>query len=335
MTPPPKKMCSQVKIGTHNGHFHCDEVLACWMLKQLPQYKEATILRSRNPDVYNECDIVVDVGGKYNPDNHRYDHHQKEFTDTMNSLDSSNKWTTKLSSAGLVYFHFGRQVIQTFYKESNEKVLQLLYNKMYHNFIEEVDGVDNGVNQYDGTPRYKVTTTIASRVNSFNPLWNEDDADCKKEEAGFYKAMQAVGEVFEDKINYYLKAWLPARKVVEEAFESRKEVDPSGKIVKLNMSCPWKEHLFDIEQENNVGGEILYVLYPDKGSNWRIQCVPKALDSFTNRKSIRKEWCGVRDKELDALSGIEDCIFVHSGGFIGGNKCFEGALKMAQLSVQI
>ena len=62
--------------------------------------------------------------------------------------------------------------------------------------------------------------------------------------------------------------------------------------------------------------------------------MPKALDSFTNRKSIKKEWCGVRDKELDALSGIEDCIFVHSGGFIGGNKKFEGALKMAQLSVQ-
>ena len=28
-------------IGTHNGHFHCDEVLACSMLKLLPEYKDA------------------------------------------------------------------------------------------------------------------------------------------------------------------------------------------------------------------------------------------------------------------------------------------------------
>ena len=38
-------MSSEKKIGTHNGVFHCDEVLACYMLKKLPQYKDATIVR--------------------------------------------------------------------------------------------------------------------------------------------------------------------------------------------------------------------------------------------------------------------------------------------------
>ena len=46
-------------IGTHDGKFHCDEVLACYMLR------------------IDECDIVVDVGGVYDPSTHRYDHHQK------------------------------------------------------------------------------------------------------------------------------------------------------------------------------------------------------------------------------------------------------------------
>ena len=32
-------------IGTHNGNFHCDEVLACFMLKQLSEYKDAEIVR--------------------------------------------------------------------------------------------------------------------------------------------------------------------------------------------------------------------------------------------------------------------------------------------------
>jgi len=34
-----------VSIGTHNGSFHCDEVLACFMLTSLPEYKEADIIR--------------------------------------------------------------------------------------------------------------------------------------------------------------------------------------------------------------------------------------------------------------------------------------------------
>lgn len=39
------------KIGTHNGMFHCDEALACFMLKLLPEYKDAEIVRSRDPKV--------------------------------------------------------------------------------------------------------------------------------------------------------------------------------------------------------------------------------------------------------------------------------------------
>lgn len=39
------------KIGTHSGVFHCDEALACFMLKQLPEYSEAEIIRTRDMKV--------------------------------------------------------------------------------------------------------------------------------------------------------------------------------------------------------------------------------------------------------------------------------------------
>lgn len=40
---------SQVKsIGTHDGKFHCDEILACFMLKLLPEYADMQIIRSAN-----------------------------------------------------------------------------------------------------------------------------------------------------------------------------------------------------------------------------------------------------------------------------------------------
>lgn len=64
-------------IGTHDGTFHCDEVLACWMLKQIPKYKSASIMRTRDNNLLATCDIVVDVGGVYDPKKSRFDHHQR------------------------------------------------------------------------------------------------------------------------------------------------------------------------------------------------------------------------------------------------------------------
>ncbi len=52
------------------------QVLACTMLKLLPRYRDATIVRSRDPAVLAPCTIVVDVGGEFDPARHRYDHHQ-------------------------------------------------------------------------------------------------------------------------------------------------------------------------------------------------------------------------------------------------------------------
>lgn len=39
------------RIGTHSGCFHCDEALACFMLKQLPEYSNAEIIRTRDKEV--------------------------------------------------------------------------------------------------------------------------------------------------------------------------------------------------------------------------------------------------------------------------------------------
>ena len=37
---------------------------------------------------------------------------------------------------------------------SEEDLLEELFDRMYANFVEEVDAVDNGVSAFDGTPRY-------------------------------------------------------------------------------------------------------------------------------------------------------------------------------------
>nr|ABD63086.1 hypothetical protein 17.t00013 [Asparagus officinalis] len=48
--------------------------------------------------ILDTLDAVLDVGGVYDPDRDRYDHHQKGFTEVL-----EHGFNTKLSSAGLVY----------------------------------------------------------------------------------------------------------------------------------------------------------------------------------------------------------------------------------------
>ena len=35
----------QNSIGTHDGKFHCDEVVGCFMLRQLPEFRDAAVMR--------------------------------------------------------------------------------------------------------------------------------------------------------------------------------------------------------------------------------------------------------------------------------------------------
>ena len=72
----------------------------------------------------------------------------------MKTLCSDKPWMTKLSSAGLVYLHFGHRVIsQILSTKDDDDVTNKIYNKVYENFIEEIDAIDNGISQNDEEPR--------------------------------------------------------------------------------------------------------------------------------------------------------------------------------------
>jgi len=209
-------------IGTHDGTFHCDEVLACYMLKQLPEYRDADIVRTRDATLLDKCDIVVDVGGTFSHETKRYDHHQRSFTDSYHSLVPGKRWTTKLSSAGLVYVHYGQQIVQAIMREtalgiSSEQVEEV-FDRVYDDFIEEIDAVDNGVAQTDEAPRYRVSTTLSKRVGYLNPRWNEENIDISER---FYVAMAMAGAEFRNRIKYYQHGWLPARDLVKKAVDNR------------------------------------------------------------------------------------------------------------------
>lgn len=95
--------------------------------------------------------------------------------------------------------------------------------------------------------------------------------------------------------------------------------------------------------------DIVYKVYQ---YNRRVLFAGKLIDFFINlhtnnepivnesiklqfsRVFLHKNWRGVRDSELENMSGIKGAIFCHASGFIGGNKTREGALDMAVKSIR-
>jgi uncharacterized UPF0160 family protein len=330
-----KRMKVSKMIGTHNGTFHCDEALAVYLLRQTNTFQSADLTRTRDPKILDTCDIVVDVGAVYDAEKLRFDHHQRGFEHVF-----ENGFNTKLSSAGLIYKHFGKEIIANRLNlTSEDPKVELLWLKLYREFIEAIDGHDNGVHQYPAelTPKYRNRTDLSSRVGWLNPAWNQS-VDSKIVDALFEKASKMAGEEFLGRLDYYANAWLPARDIVKAGLQARPAVDSSGHIILFEQFAPWKEHLFELEEELSIteSQRPFYVVYPDETSgNWRVQAVPVSPDSFASRKALPEPWRGVRDEDLSKLTGVPGGIFVHASGFIGGNQTKEGALQMALIATQM
>lgn len=65
-------------------------------------------------------------------------------------------------------FH-GKDALQSILKKHKDHsltddVLDKVYFKVYKSFVEEMDGIDNGVPQFDGEPKYMIQTHLGSRV---------------------------------------------------------------------------------------------------------------------------------------------------------------------------
>jgi hypothetical protein len=63
----------------------------------------------------------------------------------------------------LVYKHYGKEVIGAITGgQLSAETVDVLYSRVYTNFIEHVDGIDNGVSVADGVLRYKVGARCSS-----------------------------------------------------------------------------------------------------------------------------------------------------------------------------
>ena len=332
------------------------------MLRQLPAYGGSVLTRTRKPELLEASDIVVDVGGQY--DGRKwFDHHQRGFDHTF-----SPNHATKLSSAGLVYKHFGKDIIRavaariptgtttddgpdakrqktTTTTELDDATLETIHVKVYEDFVEGIDAQDNGISPYPDASaelKFKPALSLPGMVSHLNPDWNEP-SDPATQDTLFEQASQLVGSYFTARVVRTLSAWLPARSLVRDFITARLDSTSLGEtdrqilVLEGGSYLPWKEHLYDVESAIGREGFVKFVVYYD--GSWRVQAVPIHNGSFVSRVPMPETWRGLRDAALDAKlteEGVFDkagAVFVHAAGFIGGHADQDGALAMARASI--
>jgi uncharacterized UPF0160 family protein len=285
------------KIGTHDGRFHADEVMATAVLKEVFQVE---LTRTRDEKVLDKLDIVYDVGGG------RFDHHGVEKVYREDKIP--------YAASGLIWKEFGRQAVK--YKEPslNEEEVEAVSQFIDRNLIEGIDALDNGI-WIDTTelPLMNISTIISG----FNPNWKSE----KNEDEAFNEAVRVAFSVLDNTIDKRISV-LKAKDIVAKAYNNRK----TKELLILNKYCPYVESLRELDENE----EVLFVIYPRKDS-YAMQTVRK--EDREDKKKLPAAWAGKRDEELAEITGVKDAIFCHTGRFIAVAGSFNGIMKLAKQAV--
>lgn len=294
-------VASTKKIVVHSGNFHADEIFACATLSLL--YGGAIeIVRSRDPKVWAEGDIVLDVGSVHDEAQLRFDHHQEGFAEARNN-------GIPYASFGLVWKSFGEKVAGSAYAA---RVID-------ERLVQPIDAGDNGVETY--TRHGEVSPYLISDViGAFRPVWNEK----RTGDEGFHEAFLLALQILKREIISAQSDEEGVRRT-EQAYAEAED----KRIVVIDSHYAWYGVLKNYP-------EPLFVVKPNRESDgqWKIEAVRDDTHSFKNRKDLPLAWAGKKDGELAEITGVPDAIFCHNKRFIAVASSKEGALILAKLAVE-
>jgi uncharacterized UPF0160 family protein len=289
------------RVGTHNGRFHADEVMATAILKEI---LEIELTRTRDPEMLKELDIVYDVGDG------EFDHHQLE--------KEYREGGTPYAAAGLIWRKFGRDTVAKNAPDFSEDEIHNVYKYIDRNLIEAIDASDNGIR---AAMSIIPTPNISTIISNFNPPW---DAEEENEDKYFHQAVKLAEIILGNALAQQIST-VKAKSHIAAAFDIR----PRPELLVLDRSYPWARLLNSIDREK----QILFVVFPREGE-FLLQTVRGSGGSLGNRKSLPAAWAGKRDQELNEAIGIDDAIFCHTGRFIAGAKSFDSIMKMADIAIE-
>lgn len=291
----------KIRIITHDSKFHTDDIFAVATLSIILEKEgiEFEIIRSRDMEVIRSADYVVDVGGVYDQETNRFDHHQ---TGGAGKRENGIPY----ASFGLVWKHFSGKICENI--EVAEEIDEIL--------VQPIDTGDNGLEIVDLRFKGLHPHTIIMYFESFNPTWKDPDVERLEE------FTMAVGLAKD-----YIKRIIKLRSDLAESNQIVRKIYSSSedkRLVVLDNFYPFNEAL--------KGTEVLFSVYP-QGDRWVLKATKDDDESFVYKKLMPKEWAGKMDNDLEKITGVSGAISCHNNLWIATAKTKEGILKMAEIAL--
>ena len=304
-----------IKIGTHNGVFHADDVLAVaiateFILETRADDVVIDVVRSRDADKLNKCYLIFDVGG-ISDGNRWHDHHQRGFEESRDGVP--------FAAAGLAWRKLGKTLCG-----GDQEVAQDVDRRL----IQAVDAADNGLAMFEGGKpvfEHARSVTLSAAIAAFNPGWQEDPSAGAFDHA-FAKAVQFARFVLQGFIKQALGS-KAARRAFSDAEQRR--LQRNDHTIILDQYIPWRELV------SHVGDNAYYVVFPGSSGNWMLQCIPPSAGSFAQRVPLPTKWAGLRGEELQEVTGISGAEFCHAARFIAGATSKGAALELAEAALEL
>ncbi len=281
------------KIITHSGSFHTDDVFAVATLQLHFGIENVEVIRTRDEAIIASGDIVVDVGGVYDAEKQRFDHHQNGAPVRDNGIP--------YAAFGLIWKHYGEQVAG-----SSEAAADI-----ERRFVLPIDANDVGVSLYDLNEKNISPITLQDLMSLWRPIWGSvDEADI-----GFTEACNFARDTILRAI-LQTKGDIAQKQYVESVYTAT-----TDKTILVFDKPVSTFYLIDYP-------EVSVAVYPsEEGDRWSAAMVRKNHDSYETRVKFPAEWGGLRDDELSKASGVSDAVFCHKAGFLFVAKNKEGVLE--------
>lgn len=286
-------------IATHNGTFHADDVLGVALLTLL--HPDSTVIRTRDEEVLATADIVLDVGGSFDVQARRFDHHQRSSGARANGI--------LYSAFGLLWREYGVQ-----FCDGDAAVARRIDNRL----VEPIDAVDNGQDLYTLNDFGVGPFDISAVLGLFNPLAGEESES--------FDGQFLVAVTLAQQVLIRLRAKYLADEAAERHFLELYATSPDPRYVVLDRFVP----------HGRVAAHqpaLLYTVFPNTNGGWAIQTVRPHGSQFGSRKAFPESWRGLSGPDLTHETGVLDAVFCHKAGFIAAAKSRAGAEKLLQLAV--
>lgn len=298
----------KVQIVTHNGSFHSDDVFAAAVLSLYFESSNTPykITRSVDEQVIQNADIVFDIGGVYDPESNRFDHHQKGGAgDRENGIP--------YAAFGLIWKHYGLDLC-----DGDEEV----WKQIDTSVVQPIDAGDNGVNIFESTHEEISPVLIQGLIGSFNISFDENP-DLVDERFG---EVVAVCVRYIERVIHQTQAQQQVKQAVKKAYKESQD----KRFIVLDTEYGRMPITIAVSEFS----EVLYFVYPSNRAGWSVCASRVKLEGFESKKPFPESWRGLRDDQIARASGVEGAVFCHNSGFLCAAKTREAAIELARKALK-